>query len=235
LIQLNVFAVFLDAVFNSVLDVFRVVGVSRTYIEIVPSKDRLEPTNVLEQLAAFSEIWSPELIDKLPFTGSKPTFEFTIIKRKEDDHVRFLVGVKNTTREETQDIYGKLQANISAMYPDTFEIERITADMVDIYGDDGGLLDQGDNSADIDDLSNADLPHTLRWKGVGSRKKDWMTPLKGFDMRGGPEVTTRAAHGYRCRHRRCVRLPDHFQRDGRLVEEGREAQRRTQEEPRRLP
>ncbi len=156
----------------------------RRYIRIEPSRERVDPSDIVSRLAGLRKLRTGWKIKYDP-RKSPPAFEFLVLTQGSDAPVRFYLGV------EDEELLPTLESELQTAYPASYDIYEEAVDLqteLASYGS-GGAENDLDESAeggetaigDGGDVSLSDrTPIAARWSGVGERSRDWMTPIKQY-------------------------------------------------------
>jgi DNA helicase HerA-like ATPase len=134
----------------------------RTYLRIRPTDDSLQPATILSHFRRLHRLLpreAPSLFGRLRGTDTPPTIECLLIASGTEKPLSYLFGVDDA------DAFDGLERTLRGMFPDSFEIERIT---------------QTQNHLD----TLRDGPETpvtaIEFCGQVTRRKDWQTRLTPF-------------------------------------------------------
>ncbi|UTF55846.1 hypothetical protein [Natronosalvus rutilus] len=156
----------------------------RRYIRIEPSRERVDPSDIVSRLAGLRKLRTGWKIKYDP-RKSPPAFEFLVLTQGKDAPVRFYLGV------EDEELLPTLKSELQTAYPASYDIYEEAVDLraeLSSYGSRGAESDsktdvEGGETA-IGDGGGVSLsdrtPLAARWSGVGERSRDWMTPIKQY-------------------------------------------------------
>ena len=168
---------------------------SRRYIRIEPTRERVSPKEVIKRLQG---LWTIER-SKLKWINprhTRPRFELLILTKGGGEEIKFLFAV-----DKERHLKG-LKSELVAAFPDSYDIYEVSASLraeltpteypagdedqnpldavtgtPEQYSDD--LPDTVDDPT-IDDFDDSTLK-SIRWYGIEDRRGDWMTTLKEFE------------------------------------------------------
>ncbi len=156
---------------------------TRRYIRIEPSRERVDPSEIVSRLAGLRKLRTGWKIKYDP-RKSPPTFEFLALTQGDDAPVRFYLGV------DDEELLPTLESELQTAYPASYGIYEETVDLraelSDRGNDDGGDLDSNGERNEEADTEENDIslsertPIAARWNGIGERSRDWMTPIKQY-------------------------------------------------------
>lgn len=185
---------------------------TRQYIRIEPARERVDPGDIVARLAGFRKLGTGWKVKYDP-RKSAPTFEFLALTQGDGAPVRFYLGV------DDEGLLPTVQSELQTAYPASYDIHEETVDIrAELRGqgrdeataptdriDPGPGLDPesdsaSDSASDSTSAEPADgegqgdtlfdrTPIAARWRGVGERSRDWMTPLKLYSQ-GQTDRTT---------------------------------------------
>ncbi|WP_276275379.1 hypothetical protein [Haladaptatus sp. QDMS2] len=152
---------------------------SRHYIRIEPSRERVDPADIVSRLAGLRKLRTGWKI-KFDPRKSPPTFEFLALTQGTDAPVRFYLGV------DDEGLLPTLESELQTAYPASYDIYEEAIDLRTELCNDDHLGDGGENTEAVDDGGDTSLsertPLAARWSGIGERSRDWMTPLKQYSQ-----------------------------------------------------
>ncbi|MFC7215985.1 ATP-binding protein [Saliphagus sp. GCM10025334] len=156
----------------------------RRYIRIEPSRERVDPSDIVSRLAGLRKLRTGWKIKYDP-RKSPPAFEFLVLTQGNDAPVRFYLGV------EDEELLPTLESELQTAYPASYDIYEEAVDLrteLANYGGRGAGNDPDESAeggetaiGDGGDVSLSDwTPLAAHWSGVGERSRDWMTPIKQY-------------------------------------------------------
>lgn len=157
---------------------------TRRYIRIEPSRERVDPSDIVSRLAGLRKLRTGWKIKYDP-RKSPPTFEFLALTQGDDAPVRFYLGA------DDEDLIPTLASELQTAYPASYDIYEEDVDIrteLTSYGtlgeeNDVDVNTEGDEQAmgEGGDISFSErTPLAARWSGIGERSRDWMTPIKQY-------------------------------------------------------
>jgi DNA helicase HerA-like ATPase len=157
---------------------------TRRYIRIEPSRERVDPSDIISRLAGLRKLRTGWKIKYDP-RKSPPTFEFLALTQGDGAPVRFYLGV------DDEELLPTLESELQTAYPASYDIYE---EAVNLRAELASHWPRGDeNKSDVNaggnekargdggDISLSDrTPLAARWSGIGERSRDWMTPIKQY-------------------------------------------------------
>lgn len=159
---------------------------TRRYIRIEPSRERVDPSDIVSRLAGLRKLRMGWKI-KFDPRRSPPTFEFLALTQGDGAPVRFYLGV------DDEDLLPTLESELQTAYPASYDIYDEPVDLRAELASHGHRDDENDADVnaeggetalgDGDDVSLSDrTPFAALWSGIGERSRDWMTPIKQYSQ-----------------------------------------------------
>lgn len=161
---------------------------TRRYIRIEPSRERVDPSDIVSRLAGLRKLRTGWKIKYDP-RKSPPTFEFLALTQGDGAPVRFYLGVDN------EDLLPTLESELQTAYPASYEISEEVVDLRTELASDSHLDDGDENDPSVNTAADGRAvgdggagslaertPIAARWSGVGERSRDWMTPIKQYSQ-----------------------------------------------------
>ena len=154
---------------------------TRQYIRIEPSRERVDPADIVSRLAGLRKLRTGWKIKYDP-RKSPPTFEFLALTQGDDAPVRFYLGV------DDEELLPTVESELQTAYPASFEIHEETVDLqTEFCRPDEEESEIQNQTAERDTGEQAGsfsecTPIAARWSGVGERSRDWMTPIKQYSQ-----------------------------------------------------
>lgn len=153
----------------------------RQYIRIEPSRERVDPADIVSRLAGLRKLRTGWKIRYDP-RRSPPTFEFLALTQGDDAPVRFYLGV------DDEELLPTVASELQTAYPVSYEIYEeeidLPAELCRPDKDEGELRNQtADRDTEGQEISLSErTPIAARWSGIGERSRDWMTPIKQYSQ-----------------------------------------------------
>lgn len=159
---------------------------TRRYIRIEPSRERVDPSDIVSRLAGLRKLRTGWKIKYDP-RKSPPTFEFLALTQGNGAPVRFYLGV------DDEELLPTLESELQTAYPASYDIYEEPVDLRAELASHGHRDDENDADVNAEegetalgdggDVSLSDrTPFAARWSGIGERSRDWMTPIKQYSQ-----------------------------------------------------
>ncbi|MFC5973936.1 hypothetical protein ACFPYI_21650 [Halomarina salina] len=159
---------------------------SRHYIRIEPSRERVDPSDIVSRLAGLRKLRTGWKIKYDP-RKSPPTFEFLALTQGDGAPVRFYLGV------DDEELLPTLESELQTAYPASYDIYEEPVGLRAELASHGHRDDENDADVNAEggetalgdggDVSLSDrTPLAARWSGISERSRDWMTPIKQYSQ-----------------------------------------------------
>lgn len=131
------------------------------YIKITPVRQKVNSDTVIRELYGLHKYGKGRKMpldaeQVLPGVTPAANFELLIYKPPGEPQFQFYMGPGESGDVDCD----RLESTTRSQYPEDFQFNRIRFDITDVFDD---------------------IPHMVRYDGVGVRRRDWMTTLTTFD------------------------------------------------------
>ncbi|WP_266080723.1 ATP-binding protein [Haladaptatus caseinilyticus] len=167
---------------------------TRRYIRIEPAHERVTPSDIISRLAGLRKLKSGWKVKYHPLKNA-PTFEFLALTQGNQTPVRFYLGVNDETLLST------IRSELTTAYPASYHLSEEELTLPDeLLGPSTENTDTDEEDSpepqSVDDARSELLnrtPIAARWRGIGTRSDDWMTPLTQYSQLHATDQRTDSA------------------------------------------
>ncbi|WP_227377579.1 ATP-binding protein [Haladaptatus halobius] len=154
--------------------------ITRRYIRIEPAHERVTPSDIISRLAGLRKLKSGWKVKYDPRKNA-PTFEFLALTQGNQTPVRFYLGATD------ESLLSTIRSELNTAYPASYNLSEEELTLPE------ELLGQSAENTDTDTVESQSIddarsellnrtPIAARWRGIGTRSDDWMTPLKQYSQ-----------------------------------------------------
>ena len=166
---------------------------TRRYIRIEPAHERVTPSDIISRLAGLRKLKSGWKVKYDPRKNA-PTFEFLALTQGNQTPVRFYLGATD------ESLLSTIRSELNTAYPASYNLsEEELVLPEELLGPSTRESDTDEDTVESQSVADARsellnrTPIAVRWRGIGTRSGDWMTPLTQYSQLHATDQRTDSA------------------------------------------